>query len=352
MKRFAVLILSVFFLTGNVFAQNRNLYQVIDLTEETIYEQFDSLEKGENYSINFPEDFDFTLLDEEFFKYRMINILHNLFESGSSIKFSGPFDYIYYDGMQTINNFSVIKTTISEAPEKKFCVDISNSTFNQMENYSLYRLPDNCFSGHNNLYWVYFGDFVNESVSKGTCSNLQNLQAVFFWNESNIEPSAFMNVYPDALYVSQSMEIVCPLKEYISGEVFGTVKDKYNYSKFTSAYEYDPYSGVQWLIDGDEDCYYGWWENVTPVMPEKKSSAKISDDNEDYLDFPLIDDDEDSVQWPDSDLWDVEENCIGLVPPVYYDIDEVEPEDYDAIFQELNAIFEALFSGEISLEDE
>lgn len=28
-----------------------------------------------------------------------------------------------------------------------------------------------------------------------------------------------------------------------------------------SLQDYDPYSGVTWLIDGDEECYYGWWED-------------------------------------------------------------------------------------------
>ena len=99
MKKIAVFLAFLFVSTG-LFATDYNSYQILDVNTDNIYEIFDELEEGVDYSINFPEDFDFSKLDEEFFQYRMIEKLHDLCVAGSRLKFSGPFDYIYFDGYE------------------------------------------------------------------------------------------------------------------------------------------------------------------------------------------------------------------------------------------------------------
>lgn len=302
MKKIAVFILSVFLFTANLFAQN---FQVFNVDTDNIYDVFDSLEKGQNYSINFAEDFDFSKLDEEFFQYRMIEKLHDLFINGSYLKFTGPFDYIYFDGIQSVNNFSVIKTQIVEHPEKYYCVDISESSYLLDFDGNRILLPINCFAGHKNLYWVYFGKFLGENITAGVCSNLPNLQAAFFWDEAEINASAFTNSNPEALYVCGECGLVMSLSSYVND-----ASDEYDYLKFTSAYEYDPYSGVSWLIDGDEDCYYGWWEQDW-WEDDKKTGTTVpsyNDDSvEDYNSFPLIEDDDYCADEYD-DYWSSEED--------------------------------------------
>ena len=81
MKKFAVFLAFLFLSTG-LFATDYNSYQILDVNTDNIYEIFDHLEEGEDYSINFPEDFDFSKLDEEFFQYRMIEKLHDFFFGG------------------------------------------------------------------------------------------------------------------------------------------------------------------------------------------------------------------------------------------------------------------------------
>ena len=308
MKKFAVFLAFLFLSTG-LFATDYNSYRILDVNTDNIYEIFDELEEGEDYSINFPEDFDFSKLDEEFFQYRMIEKLHDLCVAGSRLKFSGPFDYIYFDGYRSVNNFSVIKTQIIEHPEKYYCVDISESSYDT-DSYGEYiPLPTNCFAGHDNLYWVYFGKFLGEDIPNGVCSNLKNLQAVFFWDEGNINSGAFNNSNPNTLYVCGECGLVLPLSEY----VYDYNYSDYDYLKFTSAYDYDPYSGVSWLVDGDEDCYYGWWEQDWSedgeIIGTTVPSYNDDDSAEDYNSFPLIEDDEDISDEEylfDEDLFDEE----------------------------------------------
>lgn len=286
MKRIAVFLFSIFFLVSNVFANDYGSYEILDVNTDNIYDIFDQMEDGENYAINFSENFDFSKLDKEFFQYRMIEKLHSLCIAGSFLKFTGPFDYIYFDGYQSVNNFSVIKTQIVEHPEKYYCVDISESYYDKDVYGDFIPLPVNCFAGHENLYWVYLGKFLNEDIPAGVCSNLPNLQAVFFWNEGKIDSTAFNNSNPEALYVCGDCGYVTSLSSYVSSS---EAANDYDYLKFTSAYEYDPYSGVSWLVDGEEDCYYGWWEDedVAVIQPEEKSSKEY--ESEDYNQFPLVD---------------------------------------------------------------
>lgn len=331
MKKIAVFLTFLFLSTG-LFANDYNSYQILDVNTDNIYEVFDDLEAGEDYSFNFSEDFDFSELDEGFFQYRMIEKLHDLCVAGSRLKFSGPFDYIYFDGYQSVNNFSVIKTQIIEHPEKYYCVDISESNYDT-DSYGEYiPLPVNCFAGHDNLYWVYFGKFLGEDIPNGVCSNLKNLQAVFFWDEGNVASGAFNNSNPDALYVCGDCGLVLPLSEYVEDYDFSD----YDYLKFTSAYEYDPYSGVSWLVDGEEDCYYGWWEQDWLEDNEKIGTTEPSYNNdsaEDYNSFPLIkDDDEEDYDYDEEEDYDYDE--MGYINYLTADIiEELEWEDLGEDFE-------------------
>lgn len=264
MKKLSCILLSLL-LSAFIFANDpKGIFEVVNVTPEGIENQLGALEYGKNYSIVFEDGFDFSKLDKEFFQYKMVETIHTLFKNGSYLKFSGPFEYIYFDGTQSINNFSVIKTMIEEAPEKYFCVDISDSYYEQnSQEGGYFGLPYNCFADHPNLYWVHFGNFCDEDIPEGTCRNLKNLQAVFFHNEKVLRKQAFENVNPKALYVDSSSAKKTPvlLSDYVNKKREAQYETTRDYRNFQSAYEFDPYSGVEWLIDGDTNYPDAWWES-------------------------------------------------------------------------------------------
>lgn len=290
MKKFGFVILS-FLLGVSVFAADvKGLFEVVTVTPENIEKTIGALEKGKNYSIVFEDDFDFSKISQDYFQYILVDEIHKLFESGSYLKFSGPFDYIYFSDIQSVNNFSVIKTMLNDAPEKKFCVDISHSYYEMdSENY-FYQLPVNCFSDHENLYWVNFGDFVSEDIPEGTCSNLPNLQAVFFHGEDEIKYRAFDNVNENCLYINSSTKEMELLSEYVDAKK-RLQKEVRDYRDFGSSYEFDPYSGVTWLVDGDNEYSSAWWDDYD--YDYDYDSDDDSEDNED--DYYDLEADEDAL---------------------------------------------------------
>lgn len=306
MKKLSCIFLSLL-TTVFLFANDpKGLFEVVNIDPKGIEKQFGALEYGKNYSIVFPDDFDFSEVAEDFFQYKMIERIHDLFANGSYLKFSGPFEYIFFDQHHSINNFSVIKTMIEDAPEKYFCIDISESYYeynSDQEGY--YGLPYNCFSDHPNLYWVYFGNFLKEDIPEGTCRNLKNLQAVFFHNEKILRKAAFENVNPKCLYINSSLTDENPilLSEYVDSKRALQQEEKRDYRNFKSAYEFDPYSGVQWLVDGDSDYTDGWWDD-------------------DYIDYDFYgyddEDDDDDSNMPDySQMSDSEDFTSFLIDMMY-----------------------------------
>lgn len=304
MKRLSCILLSLLF-SVFVFANDpKGIFEVVNITPEGIEKEFGALEYGKNYSIVFEEGFDFSKVSKDFFQYMMVETIHDLFEHGSYLKFSGPFDYIYFDAYQSINNFSVIKTMMEEAPEKYFCVDISHSYYEHNSNDGqYYGLPYNCFADHPNLYWVHFGNFVGEDIPEGTCRNLPNLQAVFFHNEKVLRKSAFENVNPDALYIDSSLPIkkhkIVLLSEYLNAKRDQQQEITRDYRNFKSAYEFDPYSGVEWLVDGDAEYSDAWWD---------------SDDSYDYDDY---DDEDEDI--PDYSEMENEEDFMDMYLDMMYE---------------------------------
>lgn len=252
MKKLLILISLLISLSFNLFAAH-SLYQELKVSPENLESTLSSLMPGLDYSIIFEDDFDFSKVDQEYFKTGMIEQIHYLFDNDSDIKFSGCFEYIYFDGTQTPEVFYDIREQLNDGKNKYFCVDISASHYSKDFNY----LPDNCFANHENLYWVYFGSFLDESISNGVCKNCKNLESIFLWDFKNIGKDTFRGCKKDCKVVDEkgySQDLSTFVKK---NSVKNKAKPAWDYLNFETDSEINYLSdenidnSVEWMIDGD-----------------------------------------------------------------------------------------------------
>ena len=102
--------------------------------------------------------------------------------------------------------------------------------------YATLPLPENCFAGHENIYWVYFGNFIREDVSENVCRNCPNLRIIFMWGEGGLKNGAFENASPDAVVAGLYGESK-KLSDYIRLKGYAK-RDTWNYEAFGLDYDY------------------------------------------------------------------------------------------------------------------
>lgn len=290
MKKTYFIFILFFIFQFNTFSRVKSLYQQVTVTPENIEQTLNSLEYGLGYSIIFEDDFDFSKLNEEYFKYKLILQIHDLFVNDCDLKFTGPFEYLYIDGNLDKQTFLEIKAILEDSDGKYICVDISSALTSAFENSTLQNnlLPKNCFADSKNLYWIYFGDFMQNDITEGVCKNSPNLQCVFMQNMNNFAKESFNSVNKNAsAYMNEklvSLSSLIPLTEYKT-----KCPDDWDYSLFVDELEflenqdsqntlsqtlwetssiqkpvYPDYSEVYWLIDGEDILYEvgvkSWWE--------------------------------------------------------------------------------------------
>ncbi|MCR5219219.1 hypothetical protein [Treponema sp.] len=236
-RKIAVAALSMLFFCQQVFAvsdvdiENKEI-AVLDVRLAELVETVRSLEAGKNYEIVLSPDF----LPSEVTP-SMIQSLHEFFTNHPDSSLAGPIEYIYFSGSQSPDSFYKIKKRINAAKDKYVCVDIGNSFYAvNSSTYEALPLPDNCFAGHKNLYWVYFGHFVREDVPENVCKDCTNLSIVFMWGEGSFEKGAFENVAKDALLAGVYGESRS-LADYIKAR--GYQKSvRWDYAAFDENYDY------------------------------------------------------------------------------------------------------------------
>ena len=185
MKR-KIIVLYLLFCFTSLFALH-SIYEEKNVTPDNFEYVLDSLEAGGSYALILEDDFDFSKLNSDFFETRMIQKIHNLFIADTDIKFYGPFDYIYFNDVQNKSYFYDLREYLIDNKDKKICIDFSSSYYSRDYGF----LPDNCFADHENLYWVYFGDFLSENIPDGLCKNCRNLIAIYMYNYDKIGKNAF-----------------------------------------------------------------------------------------------------------------------------------------------------------------
>ena len=181
-----ILFLCILFSLTHLHALH-SMYEEKNVTPDNFEYILDSLETGGSYALILEDDFDFSKLNKDFYETRMIQKIHNLFISDTEIKFYGSFDYIYFNGIQSKQEFYDLREYIRDNPDKRFCIDYSSSFYSRQYDF----LPDNCFANHDNVFWVYFGDFLSADIPDGLLNNCKNLIAVYMYNYDKIGKDSF-----------------------------------------------------------------------------------------------------------------------------------------------------------------
>lgn len=196
-KTFAILFL--FLSIGlNLFGQNSTeTYGNIYVSPSNIEASLKKLKAGSSYRIYFESGFNLSELNENYRYYGLVSELHRLYSGKSKILLvNSPVLYIYFNGNQTAQSFTEIKKMLQENPDKAVCVDVSESYYRKI-NDKYAGFPKNCFSSHDNLFWLYLGNMQQMAVSEGMASGCKNLLSVIVWNESGLEDNCFENAKSD-----------------------------------------------------------------------------------------------------------------------------------------------------------
>ncbi|MBE6355381.1 hypothetical protein [Treponema sp.] len=167
----------------------------------------------------------------------MIQALHEYFETNTANTLTGPIEYIFFSGLQSPRSFYELKKHIENSKDKYVCIDIGDSSYAvNASTYATLPLPENCFAGHENIYWAYFGNFIREDVPENVCRNCPNLRIVFMWGEGVLNSGAFENVSPDAVIAGVYGESK-KLSDYIRSKGYAK-RNTWDYEAFDSDYDY------------------------------------------------------------------------------------------------------------------
>ena len=159
------------------------------------------------------ETYEITILDNflpEEITYEHINAFSTIMASNSSNKILGPIEYIYFDGTHSPKVFYDLKMRIAEAQDKYVCIDFTHSIYYTTWAGTVLTLPDNCFAGHENIYWIKMGSFTKNQIPDNFCSGCTNLQFIIMWDWSYVSPSAFSHV-PETAILYNYMGVAKPL---------------------------------------------------------------------------------------------------------------------------------------------
>ena len=272
------------------------------------------------------------LLDDDFepedVTYEHIMALHDLFCYHSNFELKGKIEYIIFSDYQSPKYFYEIRERINNAKDKYVCVDFSNSKYYESFDYNRqFILPDNCFAGHDNLYWVYMGSFLYDAIPEYFCSRCKNIQfaIMYRWNSSYLPVTAFdsvsdtariygefgdseliKNMYDPYLSYYRNWDYLGFEKDAKEPEYIEATKsymyegfdegsydyyDEYDYSDYDDYGNYDDdyYDGYDYYDDsyedddGEEDSYSKAVEQIIELGRESLDFSEIFKCEEDAL---------------------------------------------------------------------